>query len=163
MTTETQYGTIDQTVTITLNSLADDAGRESTAVSNTSDKFVEVLISGVLEAAASVGADSFADIYAYGQIASGKYSGSATGADAAYSTAAGQPLFKNLIKIGTVFLDQPTSEQFEWGPFSLADAFGAIPPEWGIVVHWVDSGGSNVALHSSGNEVNYQGLKYEDV
>ncbi len=163
MTTETQYGTIDQTVTITLNGLLDNAGRESTAVVNTANKFVEVLISGVLEAVAAVGADSFADIYAYGQIASGKYSGSATGTDAAYSTASGQPGFKNLIKLGTAFVDQPTSEQFEWGPFSLADAFGAIPPEWGIVVHWVDSGGSNVALHSANNEVNYQGIKFADV
>ncbi len=94
MTTETQYGTIDQTVTITLNGLLDNAGRESTAVVNTTNKFVEVLISGVLEAVAAVGADSFADIYAYGQIASGKYSGSATGTDAAYSTASGQPGFK---------------------------------------------------------------------
>ncbi len=163
MTTETNYGTIDQTVTITLNGLLDDTGRESTAVSNTTTKFIEVLISGVLEAAASVGADSFAEIFAYGQIASGKYSGSASGGDLAYGTAVGQPGFKNLIKLGTVFVDQPTTESFEWGPWSLADAFGAIPPEWGIIVRWVDSGGSNVALHSSGNEVNFQGIKYDDV
>ena len=44
----TGYGTSGQVITITLTSLADSstAGRESTSVSNTSDKFLDVLIQG---------------------------------------------------------------------------------------------------------------------
>jgi len=159
-TTTINYGTIAQAITITLNSLADAGVRESTSVDNTTNKFVEVLISGTLEAAASVGADSYARIFAYGRIGTGLFSGSATGTDAVYGTAVGQPGIKNLKYIGTAFVDAATTESFEWGPFSLQKAFGAIPDNWGIVVEWNDSG-STVALHTSGNVVTYQGIKYD--
>lgn len=162
-TTETQYGSIGNALTITLNSMADLGAQESTFVSNIVNKFVEVAISGTLEAAASVGVDSYARIFAYGRTDSGKYSGSATGTDADYPSTTGQPGIKNLKYLGTAFVDQPTTENFEWGPFSLKNAFGYIPDEWGIVVEWTDSGGSNVALHSSGNVVTYQGIKFESV
>ena len=159
-TTTINYGPIEQTITITLDSLADAGARESTFVDNTTNKFVEVLISGVLEAVAAVGAESYARIFAYGRIGSGLFSGSATGADAAYGTAAGQPGIKNLKYLGTAFVDQPTTESFEWGPFSLQKAFGAIPDNWGIVLEWNDSG-STVALHTSGNVATFQGIKYD--
>ena len=159
-TTTINYGTIDQAITITLDSLADAGARESTFVDNTTNKFVEVLVSGILEAVAAVGVDSYARIFAYGRIDATGFSGSATGADAAYGTAAGQPGIKNLKYLGTAFVDAATTESFEWGPFSLQKAFGAVPDNWGIVVEWNDSG-STVALHTSGNTAKYQGIKYD--
>jgi len=161
-TTETNYGTIAQSITITLDSLADNAARESTLVDNKTTKFVEVLISGTLEALASVGVDSYARIFAYGRIGSGLFSGSATGADAAYGAASGQPGIKNLKYLGTAFVNAATTESFEFGPFSLRNAFGAIPDEWGVVLEWNDSG-SSIALHTSGNVMTYQGIKYDSV
>jgi len=161
-TTEQKYGTIEQALTITIDSLAHGGVRESTLVDNKTNRFVEVLISGTLEALASVGVDSYARIFAYGRTGSGLFTGSATGADAAYGAAAGQPGIKNLKYLGTAFVNAATTESFEWGPFSLKNAFGAIPDEWGVVLEWNDSGAS-IALHTSGNVVNYQGIKYESV
>jgi len=159
MTTEITYGTATG-FTITLNSLADGSARESTAVSNTSTKAVDYLISGTLEGAAS--ADGTATIYAYGQGASGKYSGSASGTDAAFTDSTGGQLFANLKKLDLVTVDAATTENFEWGPVSLAAAFGGVCPDsFGVVVHWVDKG--TAALHSSNNAVTYQSIKYADV
>lgn len=144
-------------ITITLNSLADGGIRASTSIDNTTSKYIDALVMGVIRGATS--ADGYAYVYAYGSTDGGtKFSGSVTGTDAAYGGSAGQ-VKENLKFLGAVKVDAG-AEDFECGPWSVAQAFGGILPEdWGIVVEWIDSG--TVALDSSNNVMRYQGVKYD--
>jgi len=132
---KTKYGTSDQAITITLTGQADDTNRESTAVSNATDLFLEVLVQLKIHTG-NVGAPSGEKnvlVYAYGTADGGtSYSGAATGTDAAYGAVAGQ-LIDNLILLGTITVDAQ-NETFESDVFSIASAFGGVVPEnWGIV------------------------------
>ena len=84
----TGYGTSGQALTITLTSLADSAtvGRESVAVSNTSDKFLDTLVTAKIKVHTSgtISAPSAVFVYAYASVDGGtEYPDTVTGADAA--------------------------------------------------------------------------------
>ena len=120
-------------LTITLNSLASSAtaGRESTAVDNTSnlylDALVEVLVSFPNSAPAN---DKTIYVYAYAALDGTNYTGAATGSDAAYTMQ--DPTTLRLIGVIPV----PTQNiSYRSALFSVAAAFGnVLPPKWGIMV-----------------------------
>lgn len=151
---KTAYGTSNQAITITLNSLASSAtaGRESTAVDNTTNKFRDALVSILATLATGTPADSKAlFVYAYGTADGGSnYSDVVTGSDAAI-TLTDPP---NVRLIGVI--NTPTgSASYVGGPFSVAAAFGGVLPDhWGIVVR----NHSGVALETTGNSAHYQGV-----
>lgn len=150
-----KYGSNDQSITITLNSLGDDGKQASTAVDNTTNLFLDALVSLIiLPSATAPAGDKNLIIYAYGSVDGGTtYSGAATGSDAAYGGAAGQ-LIDNVQKIGIISVDA-ASESFEAGPFSIAASFGGkLPDHWGIIVLNQYGG----ALHTTGNSAMYQGI-----
>ena len=123
-------------ITITLNALADDGARESLAVDNTANLFLDVLVQLKIDTA-NVGApagDKNVLVYAFGTADNGTtYSGGATGADAAYGAVAGQ-LITNCKLLGMVAVDAQ-NEVFESNVFSIASAFGGVvPAKWGIIV-----------------------------
>lgn len=152
---QTKYGTSNQSITITLNSLADDALRASTAVDNTSNLFLDALVQ--LKVNVTVGApagDKNVLVYAYGTSDGGtSYSGAATGTDAAYGGVAGQ-VIDNCKLIGIVSLDA-VNETFESDVFSVAAGFGGVLPDhWGIIV----KNQTGQVLASSANSAFYQGV-----
>lgn len=149
------FGTSNQAITITLNSLASSAtaGRESTVIDNTSNLFRDALVTVKIKMPASgTPADSKAVyVYAYATADGGSsYSDGATGSDAAF-THSDPP---NLKLIGIVSCPANTNT-YTGGPFSVAQAFGGtLPAKWGIVVR----NHTGLTLDSSGNSAHYQGV-----
>ena len=152
---KTSYGPSQQSILITLNALADDGYRESKAIDNTKNRFLDALVQvRVTVSAGAPAGDKNCLIYAYGTTQGGApYSGGASGNDAGFGGNAGQ-LIGNCPLLGIVTLDAQ-SEVFVSDIFSVAAAFGGVLPEdWGIIV----MNQSGQALASSENSAWYQGV-----
>lgn len=133
---KTKYGSPNQSITITLLGLLDNAARASLAIDNSTNLFLDILVQLRINTG-NVGAPSGEKnciVYAFGTVDGGStYSGGATGADAAYGGVAGQ-LISNCPTLGHVNVDAQ-NETFESDVFSLASAFGGVlPQKSGIIV-----------------------------
>lgn len=130
-----KYGGSSQAITITMNGLADDAKRESAAIDNATNCFLDALVQ--VKVATNTTTDSTGDesiyVYAYGTSDGGtSYSGNASGSDAAFGTDPQQ--LDNCKLIGVIHA--PTKDKiYESEPMSIASAFGRLPQRWGIIVH----------------------------
>lgn len=131
-----KYGGSNQAITITMNGLADDAKRESAAIDNATNCFLDALVQ--VKIATNTTTDSTGDesayVYAYGTSDGGtSYSGNASGSDAAFGTDPQQ--LDNCRLIGVIHA--PTKDKiYESEPMSIASAFGGLLPQrWGIIVH----------------------------
>jgi len=133
-----QYGT-STGITITAASLASTAVRSSAAVtSGTTNNTTDYLISvNVLTTATAPSGNKQVVVYAYRSEDGTNYQGDSSivdnvdGTDKAL-TAIGSPT--NLTFLGTVQLNQGTNAVTIRQVFSLSQAFGSIPPKWGIVL-----------------------------
>ena len=154
---KTAYGASGQALTITLASLADSstAGRESTAVSNTSDLWLDVLISARIKTAnsGSIVAPSAAFLYAYGSVDGGsEYPDAVTGTDAAITL--NNPT--NLKLLGAVYA-AAINTTYKGGPWSLAALYGGrMPEKWGIVL--VNDTGTALSATAGDHAVEWQGV-----
>jgi hypothetical protein len=131
-----QYGSGNQAIAITLNGLAHDAKRESAAIDNSANCFLDALVQ--VKIATNTGTDSTGDksvyVYAYGTTDGGtSCSGNASGSDAAFGTDPQQ--LANCRLIGVVYA--PTQNKvYASDLMSIASAFGGfLPQQWGIIVH----------------------------
>lgn len=148
------YGT-STAFTITLNSLASSAtaGRESTAIDNTSNLYEDALVQvTVTLQAGTPGTDKTVYVYAYGSEDGSTYTDNATGSDAAITLR--DP--SCLVLIGVIPVPDAGGVTYESSPMAVARAFGGkLPRKWGIVVRNY----TNVALHASaGNSATYSGV-----
>lgn len=131
------YGTSNQAITCTITSLANasgpyGAGRASTAVDNTTNLFLDALVTVKVKTSASALAnDKSVYVYAYGTTDGGTtYGDGITGSDAAF-TATNPP---NLRLIGVINCVS-TSTTYVSAAMSVAAAFGGVLPDhWGIFV-----------------------------
>lgn len=148
---KTAFGT-STSITITLNSLASGqfAGRESTVVDNTSNKFLDAHVAVTLViGAGTIANDKAAYVYAYGSEDGTNYTDNATGSDAAITIR--NPTNLRLVHV----VAMPTQSLTYKAVFSVASAFGgALPRKWGIVV--INFCG--IALSASGNSATYSGI-----
>lgn len=140
-------------LTITLASLADGSMRQSTAVDNSSNLYVDALVGGKIKTGASgVSASGYVDLYlAVSHDGGTTYSGDASGTDGAYSGESG-----NLIFLARVTADA-NATTYEFSGFSIAQACGgSMPQRWVIVV----DNQTGAALDSTGSNhaVEYQGV-----
>ncbi len=131
-----KYGSYNQAITITINNLVNDAKRESTAVDNSANCFLDALVQ--VKIATNTAVDSTGDksvyVYAYGTTDGGAtYSGNASGSDASFGTDPQQ--LSNCKLIGMVYA--PTQNKiYDSDPMSIASAFGGLVPQyWGIIIH----------------------------
>lgn len=150
-----KFGTVNQAITLTLDSLADNAYRESTAVDNSANCFLDALVQVKIAVSASAPAgESVVNVWAYGTADGGTtYSGGATGSDADYGGSAGQ-LITNARLIGVIYCDA-ASETFESDLMSIRNAFGGVMPDhWGVIVQ----NQLGAALAASGHSAFYQGV-----
>lgn len=158
-TVTTEYGT-PVTLTITLASLGSDtnlsAGRASTAVDNSTSKNIDYLVGGKVTTGSSPTANRQIEVWAYGTYDGTTYSAGASGSDAAFSPGNEKPLMRLLQIIPTT---NTSNQTYEWGPCSVAQAFGGVcPQKWGIyMVH-----NTGVALNSTAanHEVKATPIKY---
>ena len=153
---KTAYGTAGQALTITLASLADSAtvGRESLAVNNETDKFLDVLITGKIKTSTgTISAPSAAFLYAYATVDAGsEWPDAVTGADAGITI--NNPTQLKLL--GAIYA-AAVSTTYKGGPWSLAALYGGkMPSRWGIVL----INDTGVALTATGGDhaIEYQGV-----
>lgn len=139
-------------ITITLNSLASAGTRESTAIVNTTDKFLDALVTVIAKLAAGTPAsDKAIYVYAYGSEDGTNYTDNATGYDAAITLR--NPT--NLKLVATIAVPDAGALTYKSHPFSIAAAFGGVMPrKWGIVVE----NKSGLALDTTGNSASYTGI-----
>ncbi len=154
---KTAYGTEAQAITCTLASLASSAtaGREGTAVDNTSNLYLDALVAvSVKLQSGTPGNDKSVYVYVAGTVdaATPTWPDAITGSDAAITF--NSPV--NLRLLGVIAA--PTaSATFKGGPWSVAAAFGGVMPEkWSIAVRNY----TNIALDATeGNHKKiYQGV-----
>jgi hypothetical protein len=133
-----QYGT-STGFTITAGSLAVGAARSSAAVTsgvtnNTTDYLISV---NVLTTTTAATVNKQVVVYAYRSEDGTNYQGASSTIDNVDGTdktltAIGSP--SNLTFLGTIQLNNGTTALTLRQVFSLAQAFGSIPPKWGIVL-----------------------------
>lgn len=147
-----QYGTNNQTITCTFNSLTNNSARASTVIDNTSNLWVDALVQLIISSpTASTSATGYLVVYAYGTANNGSnYSDSATGSDAGITLT----VPPNVRPIGLINV-VANSTVYNAGPFSVAAAFGGVlPQKWGIIIENKTGG----TMNSSGNSSFYQGV-----
>lgn len=134
-------------ITCSLASLANAAARESTAVDNTSTKFLDALV--VVQAKLQTGtpaSDKIIAVYVYGgsEATSPKYPDKVTGADAAITL--DSPI--NVRLLGQIQVNASGALTWKGGPWSVCQALGlpVLPQKWGIVVE----NRTNIALDATG-------------
>lgn len=131
-------------LTITLASLASDTnrliGRESTAVSNTTNVDLDHLLSGKIRVGTSPTAGKLIEvwIYAPSSIASGTptYVDAFSGSDAAKTLTSANVKASALRLAWSTVVDSTSDRDYYIPPTSIAALFGELPPFWGVwVVH----------------------------
>lgn len=144
-TTKLAYSS-SNSITITLNSLADGAAREATAIDNSSTLALDALVR-VSVAVGTVAGEKRVLVYAYGSEDGSTYPDTITGSDA------GVTLENPTVLTPAATIPVPSnSKTYESDVFSIARLYGGIlPRKWGLLV--VNKSGA--ALSGSGNAVSY--------
>jgi hypothetical protein len=129
--TKVTYGT-STAITCTLASLAGGSARESTALDNTSNLFLDVLVYVACKLQTGTpGSDKQINVYVYGSEDGTNYTDNATGTDAAITLRSPS----NLRVIGVLATPDSGALTYKSNPMSVAAAFGGVMPrKWGIVV-----------------------------
>jgi hypothetical protein len=134
-----QYGTTTS-LTITAGSLASAGNRSSAAATtSTTTNVVGIMLDvAVLTTSTAPSGNKQVVVYGYMSTDGTNYGGDSStvdnvdGTDKAL-TAIGSP--SNLIRIGTVQLNQGAVAATIRQEFEITSAFGCIPPKWGIVLY----------------------------
>ena len=150
------YGTSNQSITITLDALANNGQRCCLVVDNSTNLFEDALVGLKIVAPASgTSATGAVNVYAYGTADGGTtYGDTATGTDAGV-TLTSPP---NLRLIGTVNV-VANSTTYNGSLLSVATAFdGVLPQKWGVVVENKTGG-----TLGAGNAAWYQGYNGQGV
>lgn len=157
MDIKTAYGSGGQALTITLASLADSstAGRESTAVSNTTNAFLDALVVAKIKTqnSGTISAPSSVFVYAYGSVDTGTtYPDAVTGSDAAITL--NNPTQLRLL--GAIYV-AAINTTYIGGPWSVGSVFGGkLPERWGVVVQ--NDCGTALSATGGDHAVIYQGI-----
>ncbi len=119
-------------ITISVSGLADNGARESTAIDNTSNLYIDAMVQLQFPTVAGIGGNSSAiNIYGYGSTDGTNYQFNATGSDAAITMPATPAV--PLIGVYPIVLTGVNTQKIVIP--SVAQAFGGnLPLKWGIIV-----------------------------
>jgi|SRR6516164_669319 hypothetical protein len=147
------------TMTHTLASLANSTaaagvGRQSTAVDNTANLYVDCHVGGKIVTGTTT-ANTLIEVLAFASYDGTSYSGGAGATDAGLTLI---PVNRFLLKVlSYIFVPDTTARTYTWGPLSVAQVYGGVlPQKWGVFV--LNSSGA--ALSASGHETKYTGIKW---
>lgn len=154
---ESSYGSANQPITITLNSLTNSTitARASAVVSNTVDKYLDVLVQlQIKSGAAGVSTTGFVNVYGYATADDGTtYSEGLTGTDTTCTLT--NPT--NLKLIGSINV-VATATTYKSDPMPVGPVRGGIlPAKWGIVVQ--NQSGTTFDTVGASFSVFFQGVK----
>lgn len=163
-TTTISYGA-STVITITLASLATSAaklvGQESTAVVNTTNKFIDAYVGGKVTTGTTPTAAKTIEVWVYGAV-----NDTPTYPDVLDGTDSGETFTDDgakfsALKLGAVANTDATSDQTYWfAPFSVAQLFGGIlPTHWGLFV--THDTGVNLNATGTNHEFKYTGIKFD--
>lgn len=154
------------TITISPASLATSsdftAGRESTAVDNSTDKYVDALVSGKVTVGTTPTINTTINIYVYAQHDdSPTYQDVFDGTDSAETVTSSGVLSGVVRLLGALNVSATTSDRtYFLAPTSVAQLFGGIMPKrWGLFV--AHNTGVNLNATGSNHEFKYTGVKYD--
>lgn len=167
MATQTITYAAAATITMDLANLGSSAtfvaGRESSQIDNTSNKYMDALVFGRI----SVGTTPTANTVIYVYVYAGDVSLATTGVDVLDGTDSAETLTNtgilNSLRLGAAIgVPAATSDvAYEVQPFSVASLFGGIMPKfWGLyVAHNTAVNLRNTAVNQ--NSLSYAGIKYD--
>lgn len=161
MTTATPLYSSVGTLTWTLTGLVSDtnliAGRQSTAVDQKdTDDAIDTLVGGKTTTGTGPTASRQIEEWLAGSYDDSTFSAGAGASDANFSPTGEKTLMKLLTIIPT---DGTTDHVYEWGPFSVCEAFGNMPVQW--AAYQVHNTGVNLNATASNHEGQYFPIKYE--
>lgn len=144
-------------ITITLNSLTNGSARESTAVDNTTNLYLDVFLGGSFKLAAGTPAsDKCINVYVYGSEDGSSYGDNATGTDAALTMRSPT----NLRLVGVVTTPDAGGLTYQLQTTGVAKAFDhMLPRKWGVVVE----NRTGLAFDSTGCAISCTGVNLETV
>ena len=147
------FGTNNQTITLTIASLTNTSARESTAIDNTSNLFMDVKVAVKVKTnAAGTAATGAVNIFAYATADNGTtYSGGATGTDAAYTNNKDALIF-----LGSLPTIANATTYVAMFSLSRAFGYGGIPAKWGIVID--NQSGATLDSTGGNHSAVYQGI-----
>jgi hypothetical protein len=155
-------------MTITLASLASStawAGRASTAVDNRTNLDLDHVVSGKFKLGTSPTVSKTVQVYAYApiSIASGTptYPDSITGTDANKTMTSANVAISCLKFLWAGTTDATTGLVLFMPPTSIAQAFGCVPPFWGLFV--VHDSGVNLDATEASHSLNYHRIQAQSV
>lgn len=144
-------------LTITLASLATDAsllaGRESTEVDNTSNKYLDYLLAGKIKTGTSPTASKSIEVWVVGPMEDSAWPDVFDGTDSGETPTSRDILAAYGRCVAVMATDNTTGRTYYFGPISVANAFGGSLPKKFVVfvVHNtgvnLDSTGSSHAVH----------------
>jgi len=141
-------------LTLSLASLASDAnllaGRESTAISNASNKYLDILLAGKIRAGTTPTVNTTIEVWVYAGLNDAPvYPDVLDGTDSAETLTSLNVKNAALKLAAAITVDATTDRDYFFGPLSIAALFGgSLPKNWGVfVVH-----NTAVALNATGGE-----------
>lgn len=156
----------EATITISPASLASDtnllAGRASTVVDNSTNKYADALVSGKVRVGTTPTVSRTIEVWAYAQFNdTPTYPDSITGSDAAKTMTSANVKSSALRLLWATTVDATSDRDYFMPPTSVADRFGFMPKRWGLfIVH-----DTVAALHATGgnHEFKFIGVNNEIV
>jgi hypothetical protein len=138
-------------VTISPASLANDAnhlaGRESSEIDNTTNKYLDYLISGMLTTGTSPVADTEMRVSVVGLMNDTTYPDVFDGTDSAETVSSQGTAAAILKRVATIVVLNTNDKTYWFGPVSVASLFGGVlPKKFSVFV----TNGTNVALNATG-------------
>jgi hypothetical protein len=153
-------------LTIDLSSLASSsslvAGRESTAIDNTSNKYLDCLVGGKIKTGTTPTVNKTIQIWVYGSINdSPTYPDVLDGTDSAETITSAEVRNGAIVLLHSVTVTATSDVDYWFAPRSVANCFGGVLPKfWGIFV----THDTVAALHATaGNHVLSYTPVYETV
>ncbi len=149
-----KLGSSNQTITLTIASLANNGQRESTVIDNSTNLFLDALVQlKIKSGGASTSSTGYLNVYAYGSADGGTtYGDGATGSDAGITLTS--PPNLRLIGVLNIVANGVT---YKSNPMSVAQAFGGVLPEkWGIVIE--NKTGGTLDATGGNHSAVYQGV-----
>lgn len=156
----------EASITLTATSLASDAsllaGRASTVVDNSTNRYQDVLVSGKVTTGTSPTVSTYIELWAYcAYNDTPTYVDAITGSDANKSMTSANVKNSALRLLWSTMVDATSDRAYYIPRTSIADRFGTLPKRWGLfLVH-----STGVALNGTGSnhEFKYIGVNPEIV
>ena len=151
--------------TITLNSLGSGAYVTGAEIDNTTNLYLDVLLSGAIKTGATAVAGEVIEIFVSGQYDTGTGSDWGGGLGTNFNPTLGEAdetegtgiVLVNTQRVGTITVGA-INALHHFGPWGIARRFGGwLPPAWNVIVKW-----AGTDPLGTGHSIGYQGMKTED-